>query len=84
MWTVVVDVAPVHQLKRYYVHGDIDDCTGHWGKLMACLKQKTRFQDEGVRSLETPCLWETRTPEQAAEFWKDEFVHGDESERPTV
>jgi hypothetical protein len=78
-------VAPVHQLKRYYVHGDIDDCIGHWGRLMACMKQKTRFQDDDdVASLETPCLWEIRTSEQAAEFWKDEFVHNEGSEQPTV
>lgn len=77
--------SPVHQLKRYYVHGDIDDCIGHWGRLMACMKQKTRFQDDDdVASLETPCLWEIRTSEQAAEFWKDEFVHNEGSEQPTV
>eukprot|EP00889_Picochlorum_renovo_P000136 jgi/Picre1/27166/NNA_000135.t1 len=38
--------SPVHQLKRYYVYGDVDDCLGHWSKLMACLRQKTRFRDE--------------------------------------
>lgn len=69
--------APVHQLKRYYVHGDIDDCMGHWGTLMSCLKQKTRFQDDGIRALEMPCLWALRTPEEASTFWEGEFVADD-------
>ena len=67
------------------MHGDIDDCIGHWSTLMSCLKQKTRFQDDSVASLETPCLWELRTAEEAAQFWKNEFVDTDDgSKRPTV
>lgn len=43
---------------------------------MSCLKQKTKFQDGEVACLDMPCLWKTRTPEEASAFWKDEFVNG--------
>lgn len=67
--------SPVHQLKRYYVHGDVDDCVAHWGTLMACLKQKTRFRLEDVDEAlpSPPCMWTLRSPEEAGAFWADEF-----------
>jgi hypothetical protein len=66
--------SPVHQLKRYYVHGDVDDCVGHWGTLMACLKQKTRFRmDEDAALPPQPCMWTIRSPEEARTFWAEEF-----------
>lgn len=75
----------MHQLKRYYIYGDVDDCLGHWSKLMACLRQKTRFRDEedAVRH-DGECLWEVRSPEEAAAFWKDQFKkHSDDDTHMT-
>ena len=38
--------APVHQTQEYYRYGQVDDCMGHWSKLWACLKQRTKFAEE--------------------------------------
>lgn len=74
--------SPVHQLKRYYVHGDVDDCTSHWVTLMACLKQKTRFRlsDEDEALPPQPCMWTVRSPEEARTFWAEEFGGTKESD----
>ena len=52
---------------------------------MACLRQKTRFRDEedAVRH-DGECLWEVRSPEEAAAFWKDQFQkHSDDDTHMT-
>lgn len=74
--------SPVHQLKRYYVHGDVDDCVAHWGTLMACLKQKTRFRlsDEEDAIPAQPCMWAVRSPAEAEAFWSREFPGGNGSD----
>jgi len=63
-------------MQQYYVYGTVDDCTGHWGKLMDCLKKKTvRYKVDvpaDPNAGKHP-LWELRTPAEAAEFWKAEF-----------
>ena len=63
-------------MQQYYVYGTVDDCTGHWGKLMDCLKKKTtRYKDdvpEDPTAGKHP-LWELRTPSEASEFWTAEF-----------
>ena len=76
--------APAHQLKRYYVYGDVDDCLGHWNTLFACLKQKTKFKEEETPLLSNPnTLWDIRTCDEAKSFWKQEFSDN-ETERPKV
>jgi hypothetical protein len=65
-------------MKEYYRYGNVDDCTGHWGKLMDCLKLKTTRYKDSVP--EDPAdgkhaLWQLRTPQQASEFWGAEFGH---------
>jgi hypothetical protein len=63
-------------MKEYYRYGTVDDCSGHWGTLMNCLKTKTtRYKNsvpEDPNAGRHP-LWELRTPQQAAEFWGREF-----------
>jgi hypothetical protein len=69
--------SPAHQLRQYYVYGTVDDCTGHWGALWDCLKQRTRFKDEGGDGggdvAPAHPLWRLRTPEEAREAWQREF-----------
>jgi hypothetical protein len=67
--------SPVHQLKRYYVHGDVDDCVSHWSTLVACLKQKTRFRvaEEEEALPAQPCMWSIRSPAEARAFWSRDF-----------
>jgi hypothetical protein len=70
--------SPVHQLKRYYVNGDVDDCVSHWSTLVACLKQKTRFRvADGEEALPAqPCMWSIRSPAEAKAFWSRDFPEG--------
>ena len=73
---LTVFAAPVHQMKQYYVYGNVDDCTGHWSKLMDCLKKKTTMFKDTVPA--DPMagkhpLWELRTREEAEMFWKEQF-----------
>lgn len=67
---------PIHQMKEYYTYGTVDDCNGHWGKLMDCLKRKTtRYKDDAPidpGSGKHP-LWQLRTGIEAKEFWRKEF-----------
>ena len=69
--------APVHQMKEYYVYGTVDDCTGHWTKLMDCLKRKTtRYKDSAALDPDAKTkhpLWTLRTGLEAKEFWRNEF-----------
>jgi len=44
--TSACPAAPVHQVQEYYRYGQVDDCLGHWSKLWACLKQRTKFAEE--------------------------------------
>ncbi len=75
----LLSTGPVHQMKEYYTYGTVDDCTGHWGKLMACLRQRTRFKDDPA--LDTGVakhpLWKLRTGLEAKEFWRAEFGGGE-------
>ncbi len=70
--------SPVHQLNRYYVHGDVDDCVSHWSTLVACLKQKTRFRmaDEDEALPTQPCMWSIRSPAEARASWTRDFPDG--------
>lgn len=63
-------------MKQYYVYGTVDDCTGHWGKFMDCLKKKTvRYKDDvpADGSEGKHPIWQLRTQEEATEFWTAEF-----------
>lgn len=72
--------SPVHQMTEYYRYGKVDDCLGHWGELWDCLKQRTKFADTEARAQDhSHPLWKLRTKEEAAQFWKKEFGHLDES-----
>lgn len=53
--------APVYQMREYYVEGNVDDCSGHWKKLWACLRQRTRFKDE-AREGRGRRLWDGHAP----------------------
>jgi hypothetical protein len=63
-------------MKEYYTYGTVDDCTGHWGTLMDCLKRKTeKYKDEAAidpNAAKHP-LWQLRTGIEAKEFWRHEF-----------
>jgi hypothetical protein len=63
-------------MKEYYTYGTVDDCTGHWGKLMDCLKRKTeKYKEEAAldpNASKHP-LWQLRTGIEAKEFWRREF-----------
>ena len=79
---LAIHAAPVHQLQQYYVYGNVDDCTGHWSRLYACLKQKTaRYKDDtlGKHALGTHPIWQLRTKTEAEAFWKNEFVREEDS-----
>ena len=68
-------------MKIYYVYGTVDDCTGHWTKLIDCLKKKTtRYKDDvpvDPMAGKHP-LWQLRTGLEAKEFWRKEFSHGED------
>lgn len=76
----MVFAAPVHQMKEYYVYGEVDDCSGHWKKLFACLKSKTsRFKDDSADendhgNVAQQPLWKLRNKEEARQFWSQEFA----------
>lgn len=57
----------------------MDDCIGHWSKLIDCLKQKTKFRDDDdeKQTKKHQGMWENRTPSEAAVFWEKEFSGGD-------
>jgi len=63
-------------MKEYYTYGNVDDCTGHWGKLVDCLKRKTeKYKEEAAidpNASKHP-LWQLRTGIEAKEFWRHEF-----------
>ena len=70
--------SPGHQLKQFYRYGNVDDCTGAWSSLWACLSKRTvRFapSGEGEPSAEKHPLWELRTREEAKAAWDAEFGH---------
>ena len=47
--------APAHQMKQYYVYGEIDPCEIEWDDLMLCLKTKLKKPEESeVRRLSRP------------------------------
>lgn len=71
--------SPGHQLKQFYRYGNVDDCTGSWSSLWACLSKRTvRFapSSEGGEDVkkEHP-LWKLRTKEEAKAAWDAEFGH---------
>jgi len=77
--------SPVHQVQEYYRYGQVDDCLGHWSKLWACLKQRTKFAEEAVHDPmkgKHP-LWSLRSKEEAAGFWEQEFGHVERGEDRT-
>ncbi len=78
--------SPVHQLKRYYVDGDVDDCVSHWSTLVSCLKQKTRFRvaDEEEALPAQPCMWSIRSPAEAQAFWSRDFPEGGANGEPNT
>lgn len=69
-------------MKEYYVYNTVDDCTGHWGKLIDCLKTKTtRYKDDvpvDPNAGKHP-LWQLRTGLEAKEFWRKEFAQHEEA-----
>jgi hypothetical protein len=38
--------APAHQMKQYYVYGEIDPCQIEWDDLMLCMKTKLKKAEE--------------------------------------
>lgn len=73
--------SPGHQLKQFYRYGNVDDCTGAWSQLWACLSKRTvRFapdSSEEDSSKRKHPLWELRTREEAKAAWDAEFGHLD-------
>lgn len=66
----------MHQMQEYYVHGNVDDCTGHWSNLVNCLKKKTtRYKDDVPvdPNAGKHLIWQIRTPAEAQHFWSQEF-----------
>ncbi len=68
--------APVHQMKQYYTHGGVDDCTGHWAAFTDCLKRKTTryaasVPDDPLKGKHP--LWTLRTPAEARAAWDAQF-----------
>ena len=73
--------SPGHQLKQFDMYGNVDDCTGAWSSLWACLSKRTvRFappSGEGEPAARRHPLWELRTKEEAKAAWDAEFGHLD-------
>jgi len=69
--------SPVWQVSQLYKQGELDSCTGTWGRLADCLKLKAKPDPEVRALLEAadaqPCLWQLREPEEARVFWADQF-----------
>jgi len=74
--------SPGHQLKQFYRYGNVDDCTGAWSQLWACLSKRTvrfapREGDESSGHVKEHPLWKLRTKEEAKAAWDAEFGHLD-------
>ena len=78
--------SPVWQVSQLYKQGELDSCTGTWGRLADCLKLKAK-PDPAVRALleastAQPCLWQLREPEEARVFWAAQFPRQAEAQAP--
>lgn len=78
--------SPVWQVSQLYKQGELDSCTGTWGRLADCLKLKAK-PDPAVRALleaatAQPCLWQLREPGEARVFWADQFPRQAEAQAP--
>jgi hypothetical protein len=74
--------SPGHQLKQFYRYGNVDDCTGAWSQLWACLSKRTvrfapREGDESSGHVKEHPLWKLQTKEEAKAAWDAEFGHLD-------
>lgn len=77
--------APGHQLRQFYRHGNVDDCSSSWKGVWDCLSARTvRYKEDADAAVEvaavaraTHPLWRLRTPEEAACWWKAGFGHLD-------
>jgi len=79
----ISEPAPGHQLRQFYRHGDVDDCSSSWKDLWDCLSARTvRFKEDAdaaaaaaAAARATHPLWRLRTPDEAAVWWAAEFGH---------
>eukprot|EP00850_Spirogloea_muscicola_P008080 SM000042S15347 [mRNA] locus=s42:507733:508447:+ [translate_table: standard] len=81
--------SPVHQMTQYYRDGEFDGCTARWSALWHCMANRARGgASSEAQPREEPAashaerMWELRTPEAAAEFWRQQY--GTSAEQPRV
>jgi hypothetical protein len=74
----------VYQLQQLYRRGELDDCTGRWGALWACMALKAKPDAAAEARLAAdaapPCMWRARAPADAAAFWRAEFPGATDAE----